>query len=37
MHRLTMSLASRPLLAATFTILVAVFVAACKGGGSTGY
>lgn len=37
MHRVTMSVAARFRLAGMFMILVAVIVAACKGGDSTGY
>lgn len=37
MHRVTISFASGPRLAGMFMFLVAVIVAACKGGGSSGY
>jgi uncharacterized membrane protein YdfJ with MMPL/SSD domain len=37
MHRLTVWVAARPWLAAILAVAVAVIVAACKGGGSSGY
>jgi len=37
MNRITSSIASRSRWAAVFTIVAAVIVAACKGGGSSGY
>jgi hypothetical protein len=37
MNRITSSIASRSRLATLFALVVTVIVAACKGGGSSGY
>jgi hypothetical protein len=37
MNRITSSIASRSRLAALFALVVTVIVAACKGGGGSGY